>query len=410
MTDELFTNKRLSENTIEHLQRWINLHRVLWFLAIVSFFSAWNRGLALLYGLFSLLLALLLLSYVLPHFQLRGIRIERKPIGDFTVGSQGTIRYNLSAPGNRYHIELRDQLPFCNSENNNFLFFTEIQKNTSADLTFFCELRGCYSLNQLELMSAYPFGVFHYHHKVPSPPLEILVFPKIHELVRIPSPAIADSTTADELPIKRQGGRDEFTAIREYRHGDELSRVHWAASARHNTLVVKEYEHSDRPALLVAIDCRPTFNVGEGTHSTLEFAISIAASMIHYAAREGMQCFLVAEDGEWHDMIIPAFTADFHGAYELLARLTPTGTLSSCHLLEQGQARFPQANLLTGFRLNSDEQLPEFPAHITHIDLEMDEKSFRNPLHKPALTRPKDLGTRLIWPVYSSMDLDRLFQ
>jgi uncharacterized protein (DUF58 family) len=94
-------------------QRWINLHRVLWLLVVVCFFIAWNRGLALLHGLFSLSMVLLLISYLMPWLQLRGIQIERIISDDLAAGSQGTINYCIRAKERRCHVTLREDLPFA---------------------------------------------------------------------------------------------------------------------------------------------------------------------------------------------------------------------------------------------------------------------------------------------------------
>ncbi|MCU7891637.1 MAG: DUF58 domain-containing protein [Candidatus Thiodiazotropha sp. (ex Ustalcina ferruginea)] len=166
----------------------------------------------------------------------------------------------------------------------------------------------------------------------------------------LPSPVIADANSDGDLPVPQQGGHDEFATVREYTHGDGLRNIHWRASARRQQLVVKEYERSDRPVLLVVLDCRPGFNQGEGARSTFEYAISIAASMIHFASRDGIQSILVVENGAWHDRIIPAYCSDLYDLYAFLARLeSNNGHQSSAALTEQALRKFPQANIITGY-------------------------------------------------------------
>jgi hypothetical protein len=97
---------------------------------------------------------------------------------------------------------------------------------------------------------------------------------------RIASPIVADTNSDGELPVPQLGGEDGFVAVREYVQGDNLRSIHWRALARQQRWVVKEYERSDRPILLVVLDCRAEFNCGEGARTTFEYAVSIAASMI----------------------------------------------------------------------------------------------------------------------------------
>jgi len=226
------------------LRRWFNFHRVLWALTLVCFLIAWNRGLALLYGLFSLLMALLLVSYLMPRKQLRQIRVSRQLRGDFTAGKPGSITYLLETRHARYHVELIEALEFAGQKEQHF-FFNKISGRTTCKLQFTCLQRGCFWLRDIQLSSAYPFGIVEFSKSIHTEPAEVLVFPKVVEFSRLPTPLVADATTWGDVLIPQQGGRDEYTAVREYSHGDELNRIHWPVSARHQNLVVKEYEKSD---------------------------------------------------------------------------------------------------------------------------------------------------------------------
>ncbi len=435
MNQQLLTSKKLSPETIALLQRWVNLHRVLWILMLACFFAAWNRGLALLYGPFSLLLALIVISHLLPRLQLREIRLQRSFPGILTAGEEATIGYQIQLKNARYHIEIEDRLPFLAPGTKVNLFFAQIDNHIRSQRRVLCEHRGCFHPKNLGMISAYPFGIVRYSVEIPTPPSEVLVFPRVVELSAIPLPNMADSTTVGEVLAPQQGGRDEFAAVREYALGDEISRIHWAASARHQQLVVKEYEHANRPALMLVLDCRPAFNLGEGARSTFEYAITIAASMIRFATREGIQCFFVAESEEpsaqrgresstqrgkesstqksrdWREMLIPAYSNDLHDLYELLARLNPTGELSGASLVEVALNRYPQANIVASFRLDSEDQLPQLPPHVTHVDLMIHQRSFTHPIQ---VSRPsyaaRNQGNRMTYSIQANMQLENLFR
>jgi uncharacterized protein (DUF58 family) len=408
MKEQLLLSNRLPPQVIAWLQRWFNLHLVIWLLFLACFIVAWNRGLALLYGLSSLCLSLLLISHLMPRLQMRGVKVERSLVGDLTAGSEGELVYQISSKGRRYHLEITDQLPFVEGEQK--LFISQCDRTIHKYAIFYCHRRGRFLLDRLTLSSSYPFGVVRHSRRLTTDSLEVLVLPQVFNLNRIPLPVIADANSDGDLNVPQQGGQDEFATVREYTHGDSLRHVHWRASARQQQLVVKEYERSDRPVLLVTLDCRSAFNQGEGSRSTFEFAISIAASMIHFASREGMQSILVVEDGDWHDYVIPAYTSDLYDLYVFLASLESSGSQSCSDLIEQAVIRFPQANLVTGFRLQDDTRLPTLPPYLTHIDIEMDAESFLFPLrHKP----PSDYhrqGNRLIYPVNALSPLQELFQ
>ncbi len=363
----------------------------------------------MLYGLFSLLIALLLISYLMPNWQLRNIRVTRRFINDFTVDKPGSITYLFEVRGSRYHVELMEYFEFAEFKEQCF-FFGKISGRISCKLQFNCLQRGCFRLRKIQLSSAYPFGIVKFTKSFQTEPMELLVFPKVFELSRIPMPLVADTTTWGEVRIPQKGGRDEFTAVREYVHGDELNRIHWPVSARHQNLVVKEYEKTDRPAMLIVLDCCQNFNVGQGHLSTFESAVSIAASMIQFASRQGFQCFLVARNGRLQKLTIQAYSADLYTLYESLARLNCNDIHPYNRVVEQAQKQFPQANLITTFRLDSDTTQPNLSPHMTQIDMEMDKKSFYFPKQSGAKKGMRQEGNRLIYSVSANQQLENLFQ
>lgn len=68
-----------------------------------------------------------------------------------------------------------------------------------------------------------------------------------------------------------------FHALREYFPGDDLRHVHWRASARHGSLLVRQYLDTRRSHITVVVDCRP--EVYRSTED-YEIAISTAGSIL----------------------------------------------------------------------------------------------------------------------------------
>lgn len=409
MTESFLSSYKLSPEMQEFLKRWVTLHRVLWVLTLIIFFVAWNRGLALLYGLFSLLVALLVISYVMPKWQLRNIRVTRQSISDLTAGKPGSITYILESNRTGYHIELIERLEFAENKDQ-YIFFNKISGRKTWKMQFNCLRRGCYWLKECRLVSAYPFGIIQSSKTCQLEPVEILVFPRVVDLTRIPLPGVADTTTLGAVLIPKYGGKDEFAAVREYSQGDELNRIHWSISARHQNLFVKVYEKTDRPSMLVVLDCSPKFNVGEDHESTFEYAVSIAASMIRFAIREGIQCFLAADSGHVIELTVHPFSTDLFPFYRALARLSCNGKLPYHSLVEQAHRRFPQANLIATFRLDNGWTQPVLSPRVTQIDLEMDVKSFLTSKKQSVEgNRGRREGNRLIYSVCANQKLENLF-
>ncbi len=394
--------------TLDLLQRWVTLHRVLWILTLACFLIAWNRGLALLYGVFSLSLALLLISQVMPRWQLRGIQVTRIFPQILSAGEEIEVVYRLNAHGHRYHTRIIDDIPFADEPASGFVPVWEHTHETA--IRFCCERRGVFTLDPLKLTSAYPFGILSHEQRLSSQSEPIRVLPRLYELGELPTPFQANLNSDGDLPIPQRGGQEQFLSIREYVHGDSLRHIHWRASARQQRLVVKEYERNDRPLLLVALDCRAAFNQGEDTRTTFEYAISLAASMIRQATREGLSSVLIAEHGKRLEIATPAYQPDLYEVLARLAELQERGSLSSCDLIEEAIHRYPQANLVAGFRLRDDPRIPSLPPHVTHIDFEMDGESFRFPLRHTKAPHMSRFANRLSYPISPGHSLQGLFR
>ena len=114
-------------------------------------------------------------------------------------------------------------------------------------------------------------------------------------------PTAAPRARADRLPPRRRasprrrGGRrprparrranpnvarpqgDDFYALRDYVVGDDLRRVHWPSTARHDELMVRQDEMPWQGRATVLLDVRRAAH----TAASLELAVSAAASVDH---------------------------------------------------------------------------------------------------------------------------------
>jgi uncharacterized protein (DUF58 family) len=80
---------------------------------------------------------------------------------------------------------------------------------------------------------------------------------------------------------------DDDVAIREYRHGDELRRVHWRATAKFGELMVRREEQPWESRCTLLLDLRRGAHRGAGAQSSFERAVSAAASIAIHLSRRG---------------------------------------------------------------------------------------------------------------------------
>ncbi|MGH3782827.1 MAG: DUF58 domain-containing protein [Pseudonocardiaceae bacterium] len=93
------------------------------------------------------------------------------------------------------------------------------------------------------------------------------------------------------------GPGQDAVVVRSYRQGDDLRKVHWRTSARRDELMVRVEEWPERGGATVLLDHRDAAHRGSGPTSSLEYAVSLAASIYAHLRRHGQQVRLVTADG-----------------------------------------------------------------------------------------------------------------
>jgi uncharacterized protein (DUF58 family) len=92
-------------------------------------------------------------------------------------------------------------------------------------------------------------------------------------------------------------GEDDV-APREYRHGDDLRRVHWRSTARHGELMVRREEQHWQSRGTLFLDTRRLAHWGDGPGASFEQAVSAAASIGVQLGREGLGLRYVTDEGQ----------------------------------------------------------------------------------------------------------------
>lgn len=142
-------------------------------------------------------------------------------------------------------------------------------------------VRGRWTCGPLLLRTTDPFGLVQMD-RCFTATNEVLVTPQLVELA--PLYSVGNRGRRGETRAHRIGvvGADDVL-IREYRHGDDVRRVHWPSTARRNELMVRREEQASDPSARIILDSRLVAHAGTGIHSSLEWTVSAAASIgLHF--------------------------------------------------------------------------------------------------------------------------------
>ena len=96
--------------------------------------------------------------------------------------------------------------------------------------------RGWRRLGRIRVWSEYPFGLFHVWSWL-NPEFSALIYPHLESDA---PPLPVSGAQAEHFAARRLG--DELAMLRAYHPTDPMRSVAWKASARHDTLLVKEFE------------------------------------------------------------------------------------------------------------------------------------------------------------------------
>ena len=164
--------------------------------------------------------------------------------------------------------------------------------------------RGKYRIGPLSIRTLDPFGLAQSVSTV-SQTSTVTVVPAAVPL-RTLGTIGAWSGTGEVRPHALAVGGTEDITVREYQRGDDLRRVHWRSTARTGELMVRREEQPWQSRASVLVDTRAIAHVGAGPASSLEWAVTAAASAIVHLASEQVTVRLAcgaAVDAKagWHD-------------------------------------------------------------------------------------------------------------
>jgi uncharacterized protein (DUF58 family) len=157
------------------------------------------------------------------------------------------------------------------------------------------KLRGIQQVGPLLARTTDPFGLAEFDRELAGKS-RLIVVPRVYELEGLPSGSGLGA--GEDGSLRLQSGQGDHDAIvRQYRQGDDLRKVHWKSTARRDELMVRVEEIPWRGGCTVLVDHRATAHRGAGTQSSLEWGISLAASICLHLHRHGHEVRLVTEDG-----------------------------------------------------------------------------------------------------------------
>lgn len=151
--------------------------------------------------------------------------------------------------------------------------------------------RGPHPLSEPRLVCGFPFGLTDARRKL-AIGNRLLVWPRTYPVAAIPD--VAYGRALEGAVLRNQVGTSgDVAGVRPYRRGDWLRRIHWGQTARHDQLIVCEFQSRAVPSVQIVLDVDPRAHAGCGSNGSREWAIRVAASFISGWLADGAEIALV---------------------------------------------------------------------------------------------------------------------
>ncbi len=190
---------------------------------------------------------------------------------------------------------LEDRLPYALGSRPRLVLERLAAHQASAvAYTVRAEVRGRYDVGPLSVRLTDPFGLCELIRSFPGVD-RLTVIPQV---VALPGVRLTGEYTGSGESRARSvavHGEDD-AATREYRHGDDLRRVHWRSTARVGELMVRREEQPWESRATVVLDTRAYAHRGDGPTASFEWAVSAAASIAVHLRHLGYRLRLVTSE------------------------------------------------------------------------------------------------------------------
>lgn len=250
-------------------------------------------------------LLLLLLAWLFTMLSLRGVTLERRARSHrAAVGDVLEEHFEISNDDRftKFWLEVENKAVIPNVSGSRVLTILRGHQKRSYTARTWLTKRGGYKLGPTMMVSGDPFGIFRSTRQVDGKN-NLIVFPMLFDVRDFLSPP---GLLSGGKVIKRKSLdiTPHAAGVREYVHGDPLKRIHWPTSMRRDQLMVKEFEQDPQAEVWLFLDTHKSVHASkpDGNDetpslddlfllqrkkiklppSTLEYSISIAASLAHY--------------------------------------------------------------------------------------------------------------------------------
>jgi uncharacterized protein (DUF58 family) len=236
--------------------------------------AALATGRDLFFQLTYLMGALIALSFAWSWYSVRWLQFERYERAPRTqVGRVHEERLRLRSLSRlpKLWLEVRDHSDLPNHAAGRIIDFLPGQGERSWLVRTVCSQRGRFTLGPVTVGSGDPFGIFENSREF-NIIEHLVVWPQTIDLPTF-SPPIGRLTGGEALQRRTHFVTTNVSGVREYYPGDSFNRIHWKSTARHNRLIVKEFELDPSADIWIFLDMDKGVHLGTPSEHVVDTSL-----------------------------------------------------------------------------------------------------------------------------------------
>jgi uncharacterized protein (DUF58 family) len=289
--------------------------------------------------------AILALSFLLGRSSLSRLRVERKLPPSAFEGDLLTVDVGIENHGSRdARFVLAEDVFGAGLADRQAVLepgpLPARHRRVLSYRAFVARQWGLYAVGPLSVGRSDPLGLFYARRELPR--MELFeVYPRAAFIEALGTPGGRASLASRDVTAAAAGQSLVYRGVREYRAGDDVRRIHWPATARRGTPMVRENERDLQPVFMLFLDLERRGRAGIGRKSTLEYLVRVGASLLWTAHRRG-DAFGLAAEAE-RPLVVPPAQGEDHLAAVLheLVVAKQTGSRSVLELVERDRDLTP---------------------------------------------------------------------
>jgi len=283
-----------------------------------DFFKVWGIALFLLFlgywidftfviGKFLFLSLIIITVLDLLYLILYGnIEASRELPDKFSNGDSNVVKLKLfSSYPTRIFIKIIDEIPYQFQKRDfNIALTLKSGKPIEYEYNLRPVKRGNYVFGNLNIFAYSPLKLICYRYQFDNKK-SVKVYPSFLQMRKYELIALTNKFGMGIRKIRRIGHTMEFEQIKAYHKGDDYRSINWKASAKHNKLMVNQYQDEQSQTVYSLIDMGRTMKLPFNGMTLLDYAINSTLSFSNIVMKKNDKAGLLTFENKIKTFIKP---------------------------------------------------------------------------------------------------------